>query len=103
MRLALTQGHTFYLSDEFVKRFHLPSNKVNLDPVKIVLSEDSKVALKVAPRLKENLIQPGHFDKMNVGFALALVNRDVAAGIKFYIDQNKIRGSSIIVFYQHFW
>jgi hypothetical protein len=89
MRLA-TEGQIFYLSDEVVKRFHLPSNIVNLEPVKTVISEDAKVDLKTGPRLKENIIKPGHFDKMKVGYALALINRDVAAGIKFYIDENKI-------------
>jgi hypothetical protein len=89
MRLA-TEGQIFYLSDEVVKRFHLPSNIVNLEPVKTVISEDTKVDLKAASRLKENIIKPGHFDKIKVGYALALINRDVATGIKFYIDENKI-------------
>lgn len=90
LRLALTEGHSFYLSDEVVKRFNLESNEINIDSVKVVISEDKKLDLKMAPRLKENMIKPGHFDKMNVGFALAVVNRDVGAAIRHYIGENKL-------------
>lgn len=57
----------------------------------IAISKDSEVDLKVAARLiKEKIIHPAHFDKMNVGYSLALINRDVAAAIKFYIARNKV-------------
>ncbi|KAJ8978026.1 hypothetical protein NQ317_000485 [Molorchus minor] len=90
MRLALTEGQNFYLSPDIVKRYSLPSNEVSLDPVKFVYAQDNQSELKVAPRLKHNVLKPGHYDKMNVGLALALVNRDVAAAINFYIAQNKL-------------
>lgn len=90
MRLAITEGRTIVLSDEVVRRYRLPANNVSIEPIKTVYNIEKELELKVAPRLKKNVIQPNHYEKMSVGLALALVNRDIAAAIKYYIGTNKL-------------
>lgn len=82
IRLALTEGNIFHLSQEIVTKYKLPSSEISIEPIKTVIEEDKKVDLKIAPYLKEIYIQPNHFDKMKVQGAMAILNHDVSAALK---------------------
>ncbi|KAJ3659603.1 hypothetical protein Zmor_011285 [Zophobas morio] len=56
----------------------------------MVVEEDQKKDLKVAPHLKEVHLHPKHFYKMNVQGAMAILNHDTTAAIKYYITKEKI-------------
>lgn len=89
IRLALT-NNVFSISQEIVSKYNLPFNEISMEPIIAVIEEDKNVDLKIAPYLKEIHVQPQHFDKMKVQGAMALLNHDVAAAIKYYIARGKI-------------
>lgn len=70
----LTNERKFYLDESIVTEHQLPSNMISIEPIKQVFSLDQKDTLKLCPRLKENVLSPSHFEKMNV----SLLNHDVA-------------------------
>jgi hypothetical protein len=63
---ALTNGHKFFLAEELREEFQLPSTEISLDPIKRVMQLDKDDVIKLCPRLKENVINPNHFEKMNM-------------------------------------
>jgi hypothetical protein len=90
IRIALTEGNTFYIAEEIASKYNLPSQEISIEPIKMVIEADKNVDLKIAPYLKEIYIQPNHYDKMKVQGAMAILNHDVSAAIKFYISKGKI-------------
>lgn len=44
----------------------------------------------MCPHLKENVLNPTHFEEMNVTLSVALLNHDVAAGILYLIFAKNI-------------
>jgi hypothetical protein len=55
---------------------------------------DKSDTLKLCPRLKESMLHPTHFQKMNVRLSASLLNSDVAAAISFYVNQNILEKSN---------
>ena len=90
IRLALTDGNTLYLSQDVVSKYNLPTNEITIEPIKKVVEEDNKMELKIAPYLKETHLNPNHYQKMAVQGAMAILNHDTSAAIKFYISKGKI-------------
>lgn len=87
---ALTKGHSFILEDCIVEKYNLLHNKISIEPITEVYELDKNDVIRLCPRLKENVIRPSHFDKMNVGVSVALINNDVSAAILYYISLKKI-------------
>ena len=52
---------------------------------------DSNDVIKLCPRLKDNVLNPSHFEWMYVRLSAALINNDVAAGLLYCIATNKIQ------------
>jgi hypothetical protein len=46
--------------------------------------------VSVCPRLKENVLQPNHFETMNVGLSVVFLSHDVSAAIRYHIAANNI-------------
>ena len=63
---------------------------MSIAPIQQVYEIDSGDVVKLCPRLKHNGIYPSHFEKMNVGLSVALLNHDVSAAILYHIAENKI-------------
>lgn len=87
---SLTSNRTFTFSDSFVKKYNLQSNFVSIQAVKEVFAIDKNDILKLCPRLKEKVIEPSHFEKMNVANAVALINNDISAAIYHYISMKNM-------------
>ena len=79
LRDHLTNNQKIIIQTEFVKKYDLPSNVVNIEHIKKLLELDSNLVLKLTPYLKESCIKPSHFEKMKVGLALRLLNHDPQA------------------------
>jgi hypothetical protein len=69
---ALTKGYTFVLGDSIVKKHKLQYNIVSIEPIKGLYQLEKDDVVKLCPHLKEKVIRPIHFDKMNVSLSTAL-------------------------------
>lgn len=87
---SLTAGNKFYLDETLVKIYNLPYNEISMEPIREVYNLDEEHSLKLCPYLKHNVINPSHFDKMNVSLSVALLNNNVAAAISYYIANGRI-------------
>jgi hypothetical protein len=85
---ALRKGHKFYLSDVIVQSYGLCSNEISFE--RKVFELDQQDVIKLCPRLKENVLQPNHFQITNVGLSAAFLSHDVAAAIRYHIAANNI-------------
>lgn len=70
------------LPDWIVKRENLPSNEVRLSHIQDLVNYQEKLTIKPAPFLKQNDIQPNHFEKMDTGSAIHVFHHDVAAALR---------------------
>jgi hypothetical protein len=87
---SLRSGHNFYLDQSIVEKYNLPSNVVCMTPIIKTFELDQSDVLKLCPHLKKNVLQPSHFEKMNVSLSVRLLSHDVAAAILFHISRNNI-------------
>lgn len=87
---TLTKGYIFILNNSLVQEYNLPFNKVSISPIQQVYEIDNDDIIKLCPRLKEKVLNPSHFDKMNVGISVALINHDVSTAIYYCIAEKKI-------------
>nr|XP_015833635.1 PREDICTED: uncharacterized protein LOC107397558 [Tribolium castaneum] len=90
IRTTLTDKNEIFVSEEIVKEYKLTNNKITIESVKAVVEEEKKVEIKIAPYLREKYLNPNHFDKMKVQGAMAILNHDTSAAIKYYISRGKI-------------
>jgi hypothetical protein len=87
---ALTKGYSFVLGDSIVKKHKLQYSIVSIEPIKELYELEKNDVVKLCPHLKEKVIRPSRFDKMNVSLSTALLSHDVAAGLLYYISLKKI-------------
>ena len=95
MRNAICNGRDFFLSDEIVEAFNLPSNRVSVDhlqelvdfqqPPERTESEDREAEeqgtydecsyqITCAPKLTKASITQGHFEKMSISGCLRVLS-----------------------------
>jgi len=87
---SLTSGHKFYLNETLVKKYNLPDNEISIIPIREVYNLNEQDTLKLCPYLKENAINPSHFDKMNAALSVSLLNNSIAAAILYHIAKDSI-------------
>lgn len=90
LAIALIRHKIFVINHETQEKYKLPSNCVDIGAIQQLFDLDFGADLKVAPRLKANMLHPNHFDKMNVNTAHALLHHDTGAGIEYFIARGKI-------------
>jgi hypothetical protein len=78
LRSALITHKTFELSDEVVKKHNLPSNVVKLSHIVDVIEMQKDLLLQPSLKLKEKMINPGHFKKMSVCEAMKVFDHAVS-------------------------
>lgn len=66
----------------------VPSNIANVLPVTELDDFQSNSILKLAPRLTDSILSPGHFEKKKVSHALHIFNNYVSAGIRFMVEKH---------------
>ena len=90
MRNALMNSPSGYIeiSDHYVKELQLPSNKVKWHHIVQLVNHDYHRVLKVAPHLNKKHIDVGHFNKMKVGLAKAVLSRATGKALRELHDKN---------------
>jgi hypothetical protein len=95
LRNHVVNGQSIVLSDVIVKRFNLPSAVVSVDPIKQLADYDGGKDLKLAPKLTSKHLEPSHFDKMKVSFALSVFSPSVTAAIRLLVGMDKLHSSAL--------
>lgn len=73
-----------------MKKYGLPSNIVSIEPIRQIYKMEKSDVIKLCPRLKKNVLNPSHFEKINVSLSVALINHHVSVAIYYYIINNKL-------------
>lgn len=88
LRNHLTRGQVITLPADLVDKLKLPRRVVSITPIERLVEVDASAELKLAPHLKAICVQPGHYEKMKVGFAFSLFNVDTAAALRMLVETN---------------
>lgn len=64
-----------------MQKYDFSSNAISVVPIKTMLEVDKRDVLKLCPRLKDEVLNTSHFDKMNAKLGFAVISNDVAARI----------------------
>lgn len=67
----------------------LPSNLVKKEHLETLLSVQDKSLLKMAPKFKNQNLNPQGFEKMRVPTSLNIMNKDVASALNFLSDNGE--------------
>ena len=67
----------------------LPSAVVDISHIRDLLTFQQHKTLKLAPKLTASVLEPSHFQKMNVGLAMNLFSRSVSAALRFLIEREE--------------
>lgn len=74
------------LPADLVDKLQLPGRIISIKPIERLVEVDAGAELKLAPHFKATCVQPGHFEKMKVGFAFSLFNSDTAAALRMLVE-----------------
>ena len=86
-RNALYNNKEFTLSDEDVKEFDLPTNKVKWEyVVNLVKFQEKNRQLKICPHLGIKDVSPSNQEKMNVKYATHVFSEATATAIDFCVE-----------------
>ena len=85
IRTSLTNGGEIILPPWFVNQKALKFNKVSIKHIQGFLREQDLCVLKPAQKLTWHKLKPSTFEKMDVGGAMAVLSRNVAAGMRFLV------------------
>lgn len=80
--MALT-NNDIYLPSETVQREGLSSEVVTIRHLFDLVEFQEKKELKLAPKLAKDLLEPSHFNKMNVGAAMNVLSEAVAGALRY--------------------
>lgn len=88
IRNGLFTHEVLHLSDEFVTKLELPSNKVKLKYILDLAAFDEKRQLKVAPHIKPKDVVIQNYSKMKVAPAKRLLSKRTAVALEFMVEHH---------------
>jgi hypothetical protein len=86
VRAALCRGKKFILPPNIVQKWGLSSDVVDFQHLQLLCKHQEHHQLKIAPKLNSGLLQPTHFDKMNVGGALAIFSKEISSALQHLVE-----------------
>lgn len=81
--ISALRKNDFILSQSLMELFNVNNNKVTFNDVKKIFKLQEKIDMKPAKRLKQENIQPQHFETMRERVAYEICSRDVFTAIQF--------------------
>ena len=84
-----------YVSDDFVKKYELPTNEVRFEYIEELLKYDQENELKVSPHLKKVMLNLGNFSKMKVGLAKKVISKQTKSSIEYLVLRNKMSADAL--------
>ncbi|KAG0435504.1 hypothetical protein HPB47_018446 [Ixodes persulcatus] len=84
----LVRGQTITLPADVVAANGLPCSTVSLEPVRQLAELQKNLAFKLAPKLRSELLDPNHFEKMKVSTALRVLSHSTATALRFLVENH---------------
>ncbi|XP_042142352.1 uncharacterized protein LOC121833278 [Ixodes scapularis] len=84
----LVRGQTITLPADVVAANGLPCSTVSLEPVRQLAEFQKNLAFKLAPKLRPELLDPNHFEKMKVSTALRVLSHSTATALRFLVENH---------------
>lgn len=88
---GLRNNHVIIFDDQTVKEYGLPGNTVQCKDIVDLFEIQKDDVLKLAPRLKSNMLNPNNFEKMNVPISTNLIGSNVSTGLYFMYTELKTK------------
>lgn len=88
LKQALLNNGTLTISDDTVRKYKLPSNKIELRHFNELLNIQENSELLLTPALKADDIKCNTFSKMKVNKAKHVFSHDVSSAFKLLADEN---------------
>lgn len=88
IRASLGNGNEFRIPEDIRVKANLPQGNVSLKHVQKLVEFDSKNNLRLVPKLDLKTLNPSHFDKMNVGASLRVLDHATAHGLRYCVKNH---------------
>lgn len=75
------------ITKEIAEKYNLPSTKIELDHVGLLIEYDKDKELKLAPKLDSSHLESTHFDKMKVSTAFNLLHRKNGIALEWLVKE----------------
>ena len=86
LKSCLINGNVITLSSAIVNKYKLPSCTVTVDHVKALAAFQADKDLKLAPKLTNVILNPGHFGKMKVSHALNFFSHSISSALRYLVE-----------------
>ncbi|KAG0442804.1 hypothetical protein HPB47_015605 [Ixodes persulcatus] len=84
----LVRGQTIVLPADVVTANNLTCPTVSLDPIRQLVEFQKNLTFKLAPKLRPELLDPNHFEKMKVSAALQVLSHSTATALRFLVENH---------------
>ncbi|KAM7308648.1 hypothetical protein ISCGN_012282 [Ixodes scapularis] len=84
----LVRGQTIVLPADVVTANNLTCPTVSLDPIRQLVEFQKDLTFKLAPKLRPELLDPNHFEKMKVSAALQVLSHSTATALRFLVENH---------------
>ncbi|XP_040072343.1 uncharacterized protein LOC120844568 [Ixodes scapularis] len=84
----LVRGQTIVLPTDVVTANNLTCPTVSLDPIRQLVEFQKDLTFKLAPKLRPELLDPNHFEKMKVSAALQVLSHSTATALRFLVENH---------------
>ncbi|KAG0420049.1 hypothetical protein HPB47_003713, partial [Ixodes persulcatus] len=84
----LVRGQTITLPADVVAANGLPCSSVLLEPVRQLAEFEKNLTFKMAPKLRPELLDPNHFEKMKASTALPVLSHSTATALRFLVENS---------------
>ena len=89
IRNHLANGQSIIIPQNLVVKYGLPSDTINIEPIRKLAVFQQDLDLKPAPNLISKLLEPSHFDKMKVSMALHVFSHSVNSALRLMVEVEK--------------
>ncbi|XP_064461629.1 uncharacterized protein LOC135371569 [Ornithodoros turicata] len=76
------------LHEDDVKRHNLPGSVITLDPIKHLARFQEESTFKLAPKIRKEVADPNHFDKMKVSNAMSIFSHSTAVALRTMVEEH---------------
>lgn len=89
LKETLINNKVFILPQQFVQKYNLPSNKVEIAHFDYLIKSQKDLEFFLTPRFRVDSIQSTNtFSKMHVNRAKSVFSTDVSSSLEFLVDEN---------------
>jgi hypothetical protein len=93
LRASLVNKSKLHLPEKFFNERNISNKEITIEPLEELIKHQEDQELKLAPNLRPRIVDPSHFQKMNVGEALSFFSHSSSSALKYRALESSSRGS----------